>query len=89
MTFQGSSVDIDFVHIYDHQVSESTWMNAAGVFAKGAIKINISNSSIYNNEVQNGNGTGIGVFQSQELSLINTIVYNNDAWEIMNVLPVD
>ena len=75
----GSSVDIDFVHIYDHQVSESTWMNAAGVFAKGAIKINISNSSIYNNEVQNGNGTGIGVFQSQELSLINTIVYNNDA----------
>ena len=75
----GSSVDLDFVHIYDHQVSESTWMNAAGVFAQGAMKINISNSSIYNNEVQNGNGTGIGVFQSQELSLSNTIVYNNDA----------
>ena len=67
----GSSVDLDFVHIYDHQVSESTWMNAAGVFAQGAKKINISNSSIYNNEVQNGDGSGIGVFESQELSLSN------------------
>jgi len=74
-----ASVDIDFVHIYDHKVSESDWMNAAGVFARDAKKINISNSSIYNNEVQNGNGAGIGVFQSQELSLINTIVYDNDA----------
>ena len=28
-----ASVDLDFVHIYDHQVSESDWINAAGVFA--------------------------------------------------------
>ena len=45
-----SSVDLDYVHIYDHQVSESDWVNAAGVFARDAKKINISNSSIYNNE---------------------------------------
>ena len=38
----GSSVDLDYVHIYDHQVSESDWVNAAGVFARDAKKINIS-----------------------------------------------
>ena len=75
----GSSVDLDFVHIYDHQVSESDWINAAGVFARDAKKINIFNSSIYNNDVQNGDGAGIGVFWSQELSVSNTTVYDNNA----------
>ncbi len=46
---------------------------------QGAKKINISNSSIYNNKVQNGDGSGIGVYESQELSLNNIIVYGNDA----------
>ena len=64
-----ASVDLDYVHIYDHQVSESDWVNAAGVFARDAKKINISNSSIYNNDVQNGDGAGIGYFRSQELSI--------------------
>ncbi|MDC6483653.1 FG-GAP-like repeat-containing protein [Cyclobacteriaceae bacterium] len=74
-----ASVDLDFVHIYDHQVSESDWINAAGVFAQDAKKINISNSSIYNNDVQNGDGAGIGIFWSQELSVSNTTVYDNNA----------
>jgi hypothetical protein len=74
-----SSVDLDYVHIYDHQVSESDWVNAAGIFARDAKKINISNSSIYNNDVQNGDGAGIGVFWSQELSVSNTTVYDNNA----------
>ena len=74
-----SSVDLDYVHIYDHKVSESDWVNAAGVFARDAKKINIFNSSIYNNDVQNGDGAGIGVFWSQELSVSNTTVYDNNA----------
>jgi hypothetical protein len=74
-----ASVDLDFVHIYDHQVSESDWVNAAGIFARDAKKINISNSSIYNNDVQNGDGAGIGVFWSQGLSVSNTTVYDNNA----------
>ena len=74
-----ASVDLDYVHIYDHQVSESDWVNAAGVFARDAKKINISNSSIYNNDVQNGDGAGIGVFWSQGLSVSNTTVYDNNA----------
>ena len=74
-----SSLNLDFVHVYDHQVSESDWINAAGIFARDAKKINISNSSIYNNDVQNGDGAGIGVFWSNELSLSNTTVYDNNA----------
>ena len=74
-----ASVDLDYVHIYDHKVSESDWVNAAGVFARDAKKINISNSRIYNNDVQNGDGAGIGVFWSQELSVSNTTVYDNNA----------
>ena len=74
-----ASVDLDYVHIYDHQVSESDWVNAAGIFARDAKKINISNSSIYNNDVQNGDGAGIGVFWSQGLSVSNTTVYDNNA----------
>ena len=76
----GSSVDLDFVHIYDHQVSESDWINAAGVFARGAKKINISNSSIYNNNVQNGDGAGSWCFLvSRAFCWNNTSIYDNDA----------
>jgi hypothetical protein len=60
-------------------VSESDWVNAAGVFARDAKKINISNSSIYNNNVQNGDGAGVGIFWSNELSFRSNKVYNNDA----------
>ncbi|MGY8793100.1 MAG: FG-GAP-like repeat-containing protein, partial [Gammaproteobacteria bacterium] len=74
-----ASVDLDYVHIYDHKVSESDWVNAAGVFARDAKKINISNSSIYNNNVQNGDGAGVGIFWSNELSFSSNKVYNNDA----------
>ena len=75
-----ASVDLDYVHIYDHQVSESDWVNAAGVFARDAKKINISNSSIYNNNVQNGDGAGIGYFLVS-MSFLSVViqVYNNDA----------
>ena len=74
-----ASVDLDYVHIYDHKVSQSDWVNAAGFFARDAKKINISNSSIYNNNVQNGDGAGVGIFWSNELSFRNNKVYNNDA----------
>ena len=72
-----ASVDLDFVHIFDHQVSESDWANAAGVFATDARVINITNADIYNNTVQNGDGVGIGVWDSKNLTITDSYINDN------------
>ena len=74
-----SSLDLDQVIVEGHQISSSQWDQAGGIFGHKAKVINISNSTIRHNKVQNGDGAGIGVFESQELSLTNTTVYGNDA----------
>jgi hypothetical protein len=75
---QEASMILDKVIIENHENGRSSWDNAAGILAFNARQIEIRNSVIRNNTVQNGEAVGIGVFWSDDLKISNTWIYNNE-----------
>ncbi len=76
---QNGSYELINCIVENNKVSKSQWDNAAGILAYNARYVRVIESEILNNQVQNGDASGVGVFWSDEFTMVNSLVKGNVA----------